>query len=82
MLVGVGENLMSLDLPLMAPVEEAIYLALQGGTNASHPTLTLAEVVIATGIGQDEVQRACRKLAESGLIAINGLKLSPLGDRR
>jgi hypothetical protein len=73
---------MSLDLPLMAPVEEAIYLALQGGTSASHPALTLAEVVIATGIGQDEVQRACRRLAECGLILIDGIKLSPHGDRK
>jgi hypothetical protein len=73
---------MSLDLPLMAPLEEAVYRALQGGTSASHPALTLAEVVIVTGIGQDEVQRACRKLAESDLIVIDGVNLSPHGDRK
>jgi hypothetical protein len=72
---------MPLDLPLMAPLEEAVYRALQGGTNASHPALTLAEVVIATGIGQDEVQRACRNLADSGLITIDGARLSPVGAR-
>ena len=73
---------MPLDLQLMAPLEEAVYRALQGGTSASHPALTLAEVVIATGIGQDEVQRACRKLAESGLIVIDGVNLSPHWDRK
>lgn len=73
---------MPLDLSLMAPLEEAVYRALQGGTSASHPALTLAEVVIATGIGQDEVQRTCRKLAESGLIVIDGVNLSPNGDRK
>jgi hypothetical protein len=73
---------MPLDLPLMAPLEEAVYRALQGGTSASHPALTLAEIVIATGIGQDEVQRACRRLADLGMIVIDGLTLSPLGDRR
>jgi hypothetical protein len=73
---------MPLDLPLMAPLEEAVYRALQGATSASHPALTLAEVVIATGIGQDDVQRACRMLADPGMIVIDGLTLSPLGDRR
>jgi hypothetical protein len=73
---------MPLDLPLMAPLEEAVYRALQGGTSASHPALTLAEVVIATGVGQDDAQRACRRLADSGMIVIDGLTLSPLGGRR
>lgn len=69
------------DLPLMAPVEEAVYLALQGGTRASHPSLTLSEVATATRLSESDVQQACRKLADLGLITIDGAMLSPVGAR-
>lgn len=69
----------ALELHLMVSANEAV--SLQGGTTASHPVLTLSELVTATALVQDEVQRACRKLADVGLIAIDGVSLSPLGDR-
>jgi DNA-binding MarR family transcriptional regulator len=68
----------ALELPFLAPVEEAVYAALHARTSASHPSLTLSEIVAATGLSEGDVQRACRKLADAGLVAIDGVTLSPL----
>ena len=50
------------DSPVLTSTEEAVYVALQAGTDSSRPTLSLPEVVNATGLGQEEVQEACRRL--------------------